>query len=232
MLADAPMIVGRNCGETWPSHEHPARRQSSDHRRRMVPTRDIGEARRKPIVTYSGAVDSAWAAKVDGDILPIPAARRSRIPQATAALASLLVVGAFLGGREAAVAALPDLAGLYGSIGLPVNLDGLEIRGVRAERAASEPPGRISVRGEIVNTSRADLPVPPLQVSLLDAGKTLAGSRGFDPPGRTLKRGESAPFTLQLDDVPDEASDVVLRFRTAGDPGPGPVPANLRGSAR
>ncbi len=224
MLAGAPLIVCRNCGETWPAADGADGRRQ--RRARSAP--EVIATRRQPLVTYSGPVDPAWAAKVQGDILPAAAPRRSRIPQATAALAALLFIAAFFAGREAAVAALPDLAGLYGSIGLPVNLDGLEIRAVRAERASSDGPAIISVRGEIANTSRSDLPVPPLQVSFVDGAEAAVGSRGFDPPGRTLRRGESAPFTLELDNVPGGASSVVLRFRRAGEPGPAPPKAEGR----
>jgi hypothetical protein len=232
MLADAPTIVCRNCGETWPTDQGGLPSRRPDRARQSEPARPAVDARRQPLVTYSGAADSAWAAKVERDVLPAAEPRRSRVGTATAALASLLFIAAFFGGREAAVAALPDLAGLYDSIGLPVNLDGLEIRAVQAERPASGAPGKVSVRGEIVNTGRADLPVPALQVSFGDDATAAAGSRGFDAPGRTLKRGESAPFTLELDDVPENASTVVLRFRRAAEAGAAVSAPTLRGSTQ
>ncbi len=220
MLTEAPTIVCRNCGETWPIGERPGQPDFSAGQTRSAPVPEVVEARRAPLVTYSGEVDKAWAAKMDGDWLPPAARQRSRIPLAAAALSSALFIAAFLGGRDAAVAALPDLAGLYDALGMPVNLDGLEIRAVKAERAAPDEPGRVSVRGEIINASPSELRVPPLHVTLYDARDAQAGHRGFDPPGRTLKGGESAPFTLQLDDVPEGASEIVLRFRRIGQAGP------------
>lgn len=221
LLADAPMIVCRNCGETWPTTGPRAGSRPSMRPRRAVSvSRNNVDAQRVPLVTYAGEMDRAWAAKVAGDVLPGVAPRRSRIPGATAALASLLFIAAFLGGREAAVAALPDLAALYGSLGMPVNLDGLEIRGIGADRAPSQTAGRVSVRGEIVNVSRTELRIPPLDVSFHDASMMPAGSRGFDPPAHILAAGDGAAFTLQLEGVPQGASRIVLRFRRPGEPTP------------
>ena len=84
--------------------------------------------------------EEATAAKMAGDYWPEPP-RQSRIPMIAGAMAALLFLVAFFGAREAAVAALPDLAGLYRAIGLPVNLDGFAIEAVGAdvELAAFEP---------------------------------------------------------------------------------------------
>ena len=191
--------------------------------------RDALDAERRPLVTYSGGVDEAWAAKIEGDILPAQPRSRSRVPMATAALASLLFIAAFLGGREGAVAALPDLAGLYGSLGWPVNLDGLAIRDVRAERSDAAGAGRISVRGRIVNENAAERSIPPIEAMFQDAGLTSVGGHSFDPSGRILAPGEAAQFTLEVDGVPQGAVRVVLRFRGAWEPGlPDAAPAGAQ----
>ena len=216
MLADAPVIVCRDCGETWPVAGRQNRPMSMDLRG-AVPGRDI-EAARKPLVTYSGEVDKAWAAKVAGDILPGAPRRRSAVPRTAAALASALFIAAFFGGREVAVAALPDLAGLYGSLGLPVNLDQLEIRIVETQRHIDRDGGKVSVRGEIANLGSAERPIPPLQVSFFDSSMAPAGGQAFNPPEGALAGAEAAPFTLEMDGVPPDVSSVVLRFRRPGEP--------------
>lgn len=221
MLGKAPVIVGRNCGETWPRSDCArAPRSHADLDHAAPAAREVLEAKRTSLVTYSGGADRAWAAKIDGDILLTGAPRRSRIPLTAAALASALFIAAFLGGREAAVAALPDLAGLYGSIGMPVNLDGLEIRAIEAQRRLSETTGRVSVQGEILNVTGKQVRIPPLHVSFYDKARTPVGSRGFDPPGRVLDAGDGAPFTLELDGVPQGAAAIAIRFRRPGEPGP------------
>ena len=124
------------------------------------------EAIRRPFVTYDGAqgpTERAWAAKIEADRDP-PVVVRSRIPQFAAAIASAIFLVAFFGGRDAAVTALPDLAGLYAAIGLPVNLDGFAIAAVEAERRGTGVAATLVVRGRIENVSGVARPVPPLVV--------------------------------------------------------------------
>jgi hypothetical protein len=174
--------------------------------------RELLEAQRRPLVTYSGGIDKAWADKIRGDIQPAPP-RRSRLAITTGAIAAVFFIAVFLGGREAAVAVLPDLASLYAALGLPVNLDGLAIEGVAAERTALKEGARLTVRGTIRNVSGAAQAVPALTASLYDGAKAAVEVRGFDPPARMIGAGEAAPFLLALDRVPDQAREVVVRLR-------------------
>ncbi len=211
VVGGAPRIVCRNCGETWPT--------ASKGKKRRMQARGKGaesgagqliDAERRPLISYSSGADKAWAAKVAGDHWPEPRGR-SRLPTVAAAMAAALFMAGFFGGREAAVAALPDLAGLYSALRLPVNLDGLIIEELAGERSGSD--GRLSVRGVIRNVSATEKPVPPLAASVYDEAMTVAGWRGFDPPARMMAVGEAAPFELQLEGVPPQAGKVVVRFR-------------------
>jgi hypothetical protein len=171
------------------------------------------EAEHRPLVTYSSGPDGAWAAKVAGDYWPERAPRR-RAPRFVAALASALFIAAFVGAREAAVAALPDLAGLYETVGLPVNLDRFAIDDLSAERLAAAGEGGVRVRGTI----RAEFGgrVPPLALTLSDgagAERTLA----FPPPALSLAAGEAVPFTLLVGEGGSAAVDVAVRFQRRGE---------------
>jgi hypothetical protein len=170
------------------------------------------EAQRRPLVTFSSGIDKAWADKIKGDFQPAPP-RKSRLAVTTGAIAAVFFIAVFLGGREAAVAVLPDLATLYAALGLPVNLDGLAIEGVAAERTALAEGARLTVRGTIRNVSGAPQAVPALTASLYDGAKAPVEVRGFDPPARMIGAGEAAPFLLALDRVPDQAREVVVRLR-------------------
>jgi hypothetical protein len=172
----------------------------------------ILEAERKPLVTFSSSTDKGWAAKIEGDFWPEPP-RRSRIPMLAAAMAASMFLAAFFGGREAAVAALPDLAGLYAAIGLPVTLDDLRIEDLAAERTESKNGTRLTVRGVIRNVSATEQPVPPLTANVLDSALAVVGWRSFDAPARVMAAGEAAPFLLELDAVPRQAGKVAIRFR-------------------
>jgi hypothetical protein len=210
VLADAPMIVCRECGETWPV--------SPRRRARRAPAPEDGasshviDAERRPLIAFSSGVGQAWAAKMEGDVLPAPP-KHSRVPLIAAGLVSALFLATFLAGRQAAVAALPDLAGLYAAFGLSVNLDGVVIEAVEAERTAVGGVPQLIVQGGIRNVSGTAQPVPPLTLSFRDRAGKPAGWRGFDPPPQLIAAGEAAPFRLAVKDVPRQAADVVVRFR-------------------
>jgi hypothetical protein len=178
---------------------------------------DVIEAERRPLVTYSKGIDKAWAAKVEGDWWPAPP-RRSRLPMIAAATAASLFIAAFFAGRVAAVAALPDLWGLYAALGLPVNLDGLAIEEVAADWVPNGEGARLSVRGVVRNVSGREQPAPALTASVYDSGMKLTGWRDFDPPAHAMAIGEAAPFQLEIEGVPREARKVVLRFRRPAEP--------------
>jgi hypothetical protein len=177
----------------------------------------IIEAERRPLVTYSGGNERAWEIKVKGDVLPAPPAER-RLPAMLATTAALLFLAAFFGGRHAAVAALPDLAGLYAAIGLPVNLYGLSIEDVAAERGGGQD-GRVVVSGTIRNIAWREQQVPPLAAMLYDARHVPAGFHGFAPPVTSLDPGEGAPFLVELN-APNDAAEVVVRFEAEGEEWP------------
>ncbi|HEX9904180.1 MAG TPA: DUF3426 domain-containing protein [Propylenella sp.] len=217
VVADSPMIVCRDCGETWPAAPRRRKRQHPIFAVVEEETKpETLSAERRPLVSYSDGADKAWAAKVEGDFWPEPP-RRSRLPAAAAAMAAVFFMASFLGGREAAVAALPDLAGLYAAIGLPVNLDALSIGEVAALRMTEGGKARVTVRGTIRNPGRMQQTVPLLAADLHDSARITAVSGVFDPPARVISAGESLPFKLEFNDVPSQAVEVVVRFRRPGD---------------
>jgi hypothetical protein len=134
-----------------------------------------------------------------------------------AGVASLFFLAAFFGAREAAVAALPDLAGLYAAVGLPVNLDKLAIDDIDAERARSFEGQRITIRATVRNLGAEARPIPSL-VAQLGHGSTRLGMFGFDPPQETIGRGESLAVVIELGAVPQNADRVELRFQRRGEP--------------
>jgi hypothetical protein len=174
------------------------------------------EAERRPLVTYSDGADRAWARKMEGDILPETREPR-RLPMVAASMAALFFLAAFFGGREAAVATVPDLAGLYAALGLPVNLEGLAIESVTAERTSSADGARLIVSGSIRNLGAAERTLPPLAAVIYDSAMVPAGARGFEPPSPRLGAGEETAFLLELDRVPGEAAEVAVRFGRPGE---------------
>jgi hypothetical protein len=134
-----------------------------------------------------------------------------------AAMASLFFLAAFLGGREAAVSALPDLAGLYAAVGLPINLDGLAIENVTAERNVVAGGEGVTVQGTIRNVSGTKHEIPPLAAILYDSAMIATVAQAMEPPSETLAPGSEASFEFSLTEVPERVSRLVLRFRRPGE---------------
>jgi hypothetical protein len=216
-LAALPAMVCRECGETWPVEDVETSRSKALAQKLAPPRRpEVIVAEKRPLVTYTDSRDDAWAGKIAGDYWPEPR-RHSRIPAIAASMAALFFLAAFFGGREAAVAALPDLAGLYSAIGLPVNLDGFEIVDVRADRARTFGGTRLRVYATIRNVGHARQAIPSLAAVLYSEALTPAGAYGFDPPSDALAPGRSVQLSMTLVGVPAEATEVIVRFRRHGE---------------
>jgi hypothetical protein len=224
-------MVCRECGETWSlrgfvpddkilSIDPPDTPEAVD-----VPSRpgrkserkgEVLVAEKRALVTYSDTREDAWAAKMAGDYWPEPP-QQSRIPMIAGAIAAVLFLVAFFGAREAAVAALPDLASLYRAIGMPVNLDGFAIEAVGAERTPTFGASKLTVRATIHNLGKHTAELPPLAVLLYSTALVPAGALGFDPPAGEVPSGGSVQIVLNVEAAPKEAAEVVVRFRQRGE---------------
>jgi len=173
-------------------------------------------AQKQPLVTYSDAADIAWKTKIEGDWWPEPP-RPSRLPMMASAIAAILFLAAFFGGRQAAVAALPDLAGLYAAIGLPVNLEGFAIDNVVAERTPTFAGYKLDIHATLRNTSGRAAEIPPLVAVLYSGALVPAGAYGFDPPDGRIRPGKSIPLVLELESAPKDAAEIVVRFKRRGE---------------
>ncbi len=195
------VIVCRECGETWPAERvrRAASRQSPPQAETEQRRHRGGAAAARHLLHTN---DNAWQAKIEGDHWPEPP-RQRRLPMTAAAVASVFFLAAFFGAREAAVAALPDLAGLYAAIGLPVNLERLAIKGVKAERTHDFAGGRVSVRATIRNLGRRRASDSAARRGAATERSGSLGESCSNPPAKTLGAGQSTPIVVDLDAVPD-----------------------------
>jgi predicted Zn finger-like uncharacterized protein len=135
---------------------------------------------------------------------------RSRLVAATIVLAAL-VVGA-LGSRASIVRAVPDLAGFYAAIGLPVNLRGLEFRSVRTTKEIHDGTPVLIIEGEIANVTRGTADVPRLRFAVNGVGDKELYAWTALLPRATLPGGESVTFRSRLASPPSDGEEVVVRF--------------------
>jgi predicted Zn finger-like uncharacterized protein len=142
--------------------------------------------------------------------LPIPPL------QAAALMLAVILVG-LVWFRSSVVSAMPQMASLYKSIGLPVNLRGLTFEDVTAMQEASDGGPVISVEGKIVNVARTALEVPRLRFAMRNSAGDEVFSWTALPTRSTLGYGEQLPFRTRLASPPSDGREVVVRFYNRND---------------
>lgn len=160
----------------------------------------------------AGASPRSRGSKVPGRLVSRlrPLGRIAAIAFVVATLPGLLAF------REKIVGTLPGTASLYRSIGLPVNLVGLNFAGVRSTMSPEGEAPVLEVTGEIVNDGRMPRPVPLLEITLEgEKGERLYRWSAKAAQGE-LQVGQSAPFRVRLTSPPPGARSVEVTFRDRG----------------
>lgn len=107
----------------------------------------------------------------------------------------------------------PQSAGVYSSLGLPVNASGIDFRQVEYRRESEDGQPVLTVSGIIVNASPRELPVPQsVRVTLSDAGNREIYHWTFKPGALVLTAGQSVPFVTRLSSPPAAARHLEVRF--------------------
>ena len=119
--------------------------------------------------------------------------------------------------RQDIAAAWPQSAGVYSSLGLPVNITGIDFRGVAYRRESEAGQVVLAVTGQIVNAGSRQLPVPQtVRVTLSDAGNRELYHWTFKPNATVLAPGQSVPFVTRLSSPPAGARHLEVRFEKDG----------------
>jgi predicted Zn finger-like uncharacterized protein len=137
-------------------------------------------------------------------------AQQTRLGLVALLLGMIAVIG--LTAREPLVQAFPDLAGYYASIGMPVNLRGLEFRDLRTSHENQDGVAVLIIEGEIVNPTRQARDLPRLHLSVIGDDKREIYSWSAQLPRESLSAREILTFRTRLASPPDEASQVTVRF--------------------
>ena len=133
-------------------------------------------------------------------------------PMAAAAVVALsLIIGPVLF-REPLVRSVPDLASLYSTIGLDVNLRGLTFEDINTFREIEDGSEVLVVEGLLRNVDKKTRVVPAVRLALRDEDATELYAWAVEPRTLNLEPGESTRFRARLAAPPQGASDVVLRF--------------------
>jgi predicted Zn finger-like uncharacterized protein len=139
--------------------------------------------------------------------------RTIKVSAGLAAAAMLVVVlGAGFALRAKIVKILPQTAGLYAAVGLPVNLRGLEFSSLRSELLVDKDNAVLLVEGEITGVAAQTTQVPKVTVSLRGPEGREIYAWTSDVGRTALAKGESTTFRARLASPPGEGRDVVVRF--------------------
>jgi hypothetical protein len=146
---------------------------------------------------------------------PRKASRKGLGVAALAAAAALVVLA--IATRATVVHAIPDLAGLYAAVGLPVNLRGLEFRDIHTTSETQDGIAVLVIEGEVVNVVKHAVEVPRVRLAVLGAGGQELYSWTALLPRSTLSEDEKVSFRSRLASPPPEGREVLVRFLTRSD---------------
>ena len=162
---------------------------------------------------------------------PRATARRPAPPRLRPALRALAIAASVvtlpslaIAKKDSVVGVVPQTAGLYAAIGLPVNLRGLQLREVKSLLGEEGPRRILMVEGQIVNARAVSLRTPDLRLSVRDAAGREIYHWVSPPPKGEIAGGESVPFRARLVAAPEDGADVKIQFVDAT-PSPMPAPA-------
>jgi predicted Zn finger-like uncharacterized protein len=144
--------------------------------------------------------------------LPIARVRRTARLAAFVLLASMLILGFSL--RTDLVTWFPSLAGLYATIGLPVNVVGLEFEDSKTINSLRGGKMVMQVTSRIRSIASRTVKVPPVLVSLVGADGAVLYEWTVSPSAPEMDPGEVLDFSTEVNAPPPGATSVRLTFTT------------------
>ncbi len=114
--------------------------------------------------------------------------------------------------RVTVVRAVPAMAKVYDSLGLPVNVRGVMFTNVRQSWDVGEKVLKLRIEGEITNLTNNYKPVPPVIFTALSQEKREVFRWVASIRKKPLLPGEKAPFIVQVPAPPNHSEHMLLRF--------------------
>jgi hypothetical protein len=121
-----------------------------------------------------------------------------------------LVIGSAINYRYDVIRTWRPAATIYALFGFDVN-----VRGLKFEIQSQEAPvvqNDVVIKGEIVNVSDEDQPIPKILGSLLDKNQNPVHEWSFPIETQIVAPGKRVPFLTTVQDPPPTAVNVELRF--------------------
>lgn len=124
----------------------------------------------------------------------------------------VFVIGGGLLARTEIVRQVPDMAGFYAAIGLPVNVNGLEFINVETLRSMQNGVDVMVVTGQVLNISGRQTSVPPIAVSIHDEEGNSVYSWNVTPLMQVVAPNDTIEFEARLNSAPVGAQTIRLTF--------------------
>ncbi len=126
--------------------------------------------------------------------------------------ASLCIFVMLVSLREGIVRFAPQMAGLYATIGLPVNLRGLQFDNIATQLFTEGDTKLLVVSGDVANPTGHPIKLPSLRFALRNSQGVEIYSWTARLDKDELDPGESLPFKRRLATPPADGRDVQVRF--------------------
>ena len=105
----------------------------------------------------------------------------------------------------------PPAASAYAWFGVRVNTRGFDIRAAKSQELANGVPV-IVIKGEIINITDRELPVPKLNLRVLDQNKRELYRWTMIPDQPKLGGHGREPFSTKLESPPADTADIEIRL--------------------
>jgi len=142
----------------------------------------------------------------------MPRARLRRMVRIGGVVVLLLTIFSSLLFRENIVRTFPDLAGIYDSIGVGVNIIGLEFSEVKTLKSLNMGVEMLDISASINSVSSSQVVMPRVIISLLDEGGNSIFDWSVTPQVAVLFPGERFNLETQLSAPPLGTQSVRLAF--------------------
>jgi len=105
----------------------------------------------------------------------------------------------------------PPAASLYAALGYPVNIRGIDIKATTSQELANGVPV-IVIKGEYVNVTDRELPVPNLSLRVLDQNRRELYRWTMMPDRPRLAGHQTQSFSTRLESPPADTADIEIRL--------------------
>lgn len=162
--------------------------------------------------------------------LPVVITQRRRDGPAVGLALAVLLVGGLAGvgyfARDSIVRFWPPAVRFYDTIGVPVAQPvetgalgrGLVLRELEVRRVAGTGVEQVVVTGRVENRALVTRPVPPIEVRLLDASRTVVARTPLVVTTESLAPDESVQVAVTVETVPDAATRLEIGAQTGTAP--------------